>query len=137
MPVRLRIIGQGAKKILNNDHFIEYADSVPDIRNEYKKCHALIAPMGISGGSKFKILEAMASGTPIITSKAGISGLSVNETHVGIAHGVTGYARLVASIHTHSSLWQQKIRAARALVEHDYEWKPISEKMSAIWDNLK
>ena len=49
---------------------------VPDIAKEYQEADMLVAPHAIAGGTKFKMLEAMASGLPIVTTKEGMAGLA-------------------------------------------------------------
>jgi len=71
---------------------VTISERVPDIRRSFDDADILMAPMTIAGGSKFKILEAMASGVPVVTTKDGAEGLQVkNNTHIMLSDSVSGF----------------------------------------------
>jgi glycosyltransferase involved in cell wall biosynthesis len=79
--IKIVIAGQNAAKKLppvQDDH-IKIVDVAQDdthtIESWYKKATLLIAPIFGPGGTRLKILAAMASGLPIITTHTGVSGL--------------------------------------------------------------
>ena len=53
-----------------------FAD-VPDVRPFLAHCGMLVVPLRIGGGSRLKILEALASGTPVISTRVGAEGLKL------------------------------------------------------------
>ena len=56
---------------------IKISADVEDIRDAYYKSDVLLAPIYGPGGTRYKILEAMASGIPVVTTPQGIEGLGV------------------------------------------------------------
>ena len=62
LQAQLRIVGKGR-------------NAVARIQDELYKADFMIAPIRVGGGTKFKILEAMAAGLPVITTTIGASGL--------------------------------------------------------------
>ncbi len=132
----LRIVGKNMtaslkQKVLKEG--VELHEHVEDIREEYRGCDALLAPIRIGGGTKFKILEAMASGLPVITTSKGIEGLTVeNGKHVMVVDDI---ADMVGAV---DMLLNEKFRkpmtlAAREKIEEDYSWKTITGQLLTVW----
>jgi glycosyltransferase involved in cell wall biosynthesis len=111
-------------------------EHVDDIRTAYRQADALLAPISIAGGTKFKILEAMASGCPVITTPQGIYGISGADACVGIARNTEEFVRQAVSLGTQETLWSKRCRSARTLVESMYSWPAIAQKMSDVWEGV-
>ena len=56
---------------------IELHASVPDVRPFLARASMLVVPLRIGGGSRLKILEALASGTPVVSTRVGAEGLNL------------------------------------------------------------
>ncbi len=54
---------------------------VPDVRPFYRRAWAQIVPLRIGGGTRLKIPESMAIGTPVISTHIGAQGLDLNHDH--------------------------------------------------------
>jgi glycosyltransferase involved in cell wall biosynthesis len=52
---------------------------VPDTRKYYAECSIVITPIRSGGGTRVKILEAMAMGKPIVTTSIGVEGIPASE----------------------------------------------------------
>ena len=50
---------------------------VPDVRPFLARCGFLTVPLRIGGGSRLKILEALAAGTPVVSTRVGAEGLEL------------------------------------------------------------
>lgn len=90
--VRLAIAGHALPsswKLHWNDPRIEWIGYRPDLRELQRRSALFFAPLRYAGGSKVKILEAMAAGLPVITTSKGVSGLAVNngEHYLGSDEG--------------------------------------------------
>mgnify|MGYP001582636002 CR=1 FL=1 len=122
--LRTRILARGGQ-VLGN---------VESIAPVYQRADVFVAPHTISGGTKFKLLEAMASGVPIVTTKQGISGLFA-EPGVEYLEAVTP-EDFVEHI---SSLWDNPVLArsiaakARKRIEQKYDWNQIALIMEDVW----
>src|SRR5262249_31710007 len=58
---------------------IEVTGTVRDVRPYYRDALASIVPLKIGGGSRLKIIEAMAAGTPVISTRLGAEGLAMSD----------------------------------------------------------
>jgi glycosyltransferase involved in cell wall biosynthesis len=56
---------------------VELKGYVPDIRAAYAGADAAVVPIRAGGGTRIKILEAMASGVPVISTSKGAEGLEL------------------------------------------------------------
>ena len=107
---------------------------VSDIRQEYAKAFALLAPMTIAGGSKFKVLEAMASGVPVVSTVEGIEGINgEDEKEVLIARNTQAFVDQLVRLNTDHSLLEQLTKNARVLVEREYNWDAIATVLENVW----
>ena len=63
-------------KVANTPGVRVFAD-VPDVRPFLATCGMLVVPLRIGGGSRLKILEALAAGTPVVSTRVGAEGLEL------------------------------------------------------------
>jgi len=78
---RLCIVGRKpppdlVRRVATLDHVELHAD-VPDVRPYLSRCGVLAVPLRIGGGSRLKILEALACGLPVVSSRVGAEGLGL------------------------------------------------------------
>lgn len=134
---RLTIVGRGIPPLvrsLSEERGIGLKESVPAISKEYRSAHVLLAPLRIGGGTKFKILEAMASGLPVITTKRGIQGLLFEPNkHVLVADTVNEYVRAIGGLVKNKNVYQQLAKSARSSIEKHYSWDVIAGRLDNAW----
>lgn len=65
-----------AVRLLANRERIEVTGTVPDVRPYYRDAWLAVVPLRVGGGTRLKILEAMAAGVPVISTGLGAEGLS-------------------------------------------------------------
>lgn len=108
----------------------------PDIAKVYASADVLIAPHAIAGGTKFKMLEAMATGLPIITSAQGMAGLdAVANEHYFEAKTTAEYVAQVVSLVRNPQKTTAVVRNARRLVEKQYNWDSIARTLETAWQS--
>lgn len=109
-------------------------EDVDDIRKVFWTADILLAPMGISGGSKFKLLEAMASGTAVVTTQSGRIGIDANPGSQLLEAGSSEqFAEAVTSIYSDIGKTKEMTRNARRLVEEKYDWRLIANTLETVW----
>jgi glycosyltransferase involved in cell wall biosynthesis len=67
------------KKIAKERIDIEITENIPDARDAYRTASVMVAPIKGAGGTRLKILEAMASGLPVVSTTIGLAGLKVKD----------------------------------------------------------
>jgi glycosyltransferase involved in cell wall biosynthesis len=112
---------------------VSVKDSVTDIRDGFNTHDVLLAPMGIGGGTKFKILEAFASGTSVISTKEGVAGIGIEATVCQIAQTPADFVSSLASLYANPVAAAKQTAQARKFVEKIYDWDTIATIQDHVW----
>jgi glycosyltransferase involved in cell wall biosynthesis len=112
---------------LSDEPGVTVQGDVDDVRPYYQKALVSVVPLRSGGGTRLKILEAMALGTPVVSTSVGCEGLDVeNGRNILIADEPPDFAQRVTDLMTDKTLWDRIAREGRALVEESYDWGKIS-----------
>lgn len=85
-----------------------------------------IAPLLSGGGTRLKILEAMALGTPVVATSKGAEGLDARAgEHLLIADSAGDFAESTVRLLKEAGLRQQFAANSRKLVREKYDWGGI------------
>lgn len=140
--IQLIVSGQNAQKIrmLANNN-IKIINILPHdtntVKQVFKDATLFIAPIFGPGGTRLKILAAMASGIPVISTPTGVEGLDViDEVHVQIANDKEDFAKKVKSILSKEKLYESIRTNAYELVKTKYRWRIITQQLELIYKNL-
>lgn len=112
--------------------------SVKDIRDAYASSHMLLAPVEWGKGTRYKILESMATKTPIVATPVaveGIHGLESNE-HVLLGSSATELADQTLQLLQDKRLQQRLSKNSYQLVKENYNWKVISNELDRIYREI-
>lgn len=141
---KILIAGQNANKKLNiqSGNNIEVISLTQDdsatVLRLYKSSTIFIAPIFGPGGTRLKILAAMASGLPVISSQTGVEGLDLeNNTHVLIANTPEEFVNETIRILNDAPLYESIRKAAYELAIQKYSWKHIAEKLEIVYKKIK
>jgi polysaccharide biosynthesis protein PslH len=122
--VHLIITGDHANLPLPSMDNIILTGYVNDIKSLVASCDVSIAPIWSGGGTRLKILEAMAVGTPVVATSKGTEGLAAeNEKHMLIADDPQNFARQVSNLLLSSELREYISHNALQLVKDRYDWQ--------------
>jgi glycosyltransferase involved in cell wall biosynthesis len=112
---------------------VEFTGFVPDIRPVVAEAAALVVPARLGGGTRLKVLEAMALGTPVVATKLGAMGFDArNGEHLLIADRPQEFADAVVSVMQDTGLAAGLAGNAREMVRENYGWRAISEKLDEV-----
>lgn len=110
---------------------------VEDITTYLYNCTIYICPLRIGGGTRLKILEAMAAGIPVISTSIGSEGLNVeHDEHIVIADSPEDFKNATLELLYNKELRERIARSARCFVEENYGWDAISDQNSTIYNNM-
>jgi glycosyltransferase involved in cell wall biosynthesis len=106
---------------------------VEDVRLPVAEAVVAVVPIRQGGGTRLKILEAMALGTPVVATTKGAEGLDIvdGEHFLCADDPHTFTARTVLLLHD-SALRQRLANNARRLVETTYDWSQIGARFVAL-----
>lgn len=116
---------------------IEVTGTVADVRPYYREAVAAIVPLRVGGGSRLKILEAMAAGVPVVSTTLGAEGLNVShERDILIADTNEELGEAVATVMESEAMVRQLCEGGRALVSSRYDWLRVGEELFRIYEEL-
>jgi polysaccharide biosynthesis protein PslH len=128
--LRLAIVGAqppGAVRSLASDNVV-VTGTVPDVRPYYHNALVSVVPLRVGGGTRLKVLEAMAAGTPVVSTTLGAEGLDITHgKDILIADTPQAMADAVVSMQPESSQRLTMIANARRLVQATYDWNVVGE----------
>jgi polysaccharide biosynthesis protein PslH len=138
---KLWIVGNApTKKIFEyqkKDSTITVTGGIPDIRDAFNGAHALLAPVFSGKGTRYKILEAMASETPIVASKIAVEGLGLESgKHVLTSNSASEMATSAIKILENPDLRKKLANNGKKFVQEKYDWDQISKKLDIIYQQL-
>lgn len=135
--VKLLIVGRNPTpeilKLAKNG--IRIDGQVADIRTAFAKAQVLLAPIRNGRGTKYKVLEAMASGLPVVTTKLGIEGIEA-EGSVLVTESAEALARQTIKVLKDRQLAGRLAAKAKKIVYKKYNWKTISNRLNLVYQQL-
>lgn len=136
--ITLTIVGKKAKDLkCALDKRVIIKEFVPKIQDEYENADVVVSPIRLGGGTNFKILEAMASGTPVISLTNRLEGLDVRDgKHLVVVIEGSDFKPKLENLLNDLELRKRLAREARELVEREYSWKVIGNNLNTVWNNL-
>lgn len=139
--VRLVAIGGGVteelKRYSDQDPSVQFLGFVEDPLPIIETSNVFISPILSGGGTKLKVLEAMALGKPIVTTPVGAEGIDGRSgEHFIVADGAEPFAESVCEILNDRSLQKKLAEKARELAEEKYDWSRICHKNNRYYSTL-
>jgi len=115
---------------------IELEGFVPDVRSAYSRAEIVIAPLTASAGTNIKILEAMAMGRLVISTPAGINGLSlIADSDLILATCAAEMAERI--LHAHSNVAErQRVESQARKTSLQYDWREIARRQSELYKSI-
>ncbi|MEK7498211.1 MAG: glycosyltransferase family 4 protein, partial [Patescibacteria group bacterium] len=129
-----RKIPQRIRELASARDDIEITESIKDARNAYLGASVMVTPIKGSGGTRLKILEAMAAGLPIVSTSTGVAGLDVtHEENVLISDSSKGLAKETIRLLENGSLAKKIGTAGKKFVADNFDWRQIVKLHNPIY----
>jgi polysaccharide biosynthesis protein PslH len=125
---RLLLTGasDGAPAALRATPGVVLTGYVPDVRAVLASCRATLVPLRLGVGTRLKILEALALGTPVVATPLGAEGIAVRDgEHLLLGETPEVLAAHVVTLIESHELRARLAQAGRRLVEQHYSWDVI------------
>ena len=139
---RLYIVGDGIPDWLRAraaaDASIVLTGFVDDPLPYIQRSAVFVAPILSGGGTKLKILEAMAAGKAIVSTAIGVEGIQGNDQeHFLVADTPEAFSSCVIALLNDSALRDRLGKSARRRAMETYDWEAICEAMSRIYQDAR
>ena len=112
-------------------------DDFTGVVDNYLSAGLFVAPMYAPGGTRLKILAAMAAMVPVVTTSVGAEGYGaiVGES-ILIGNSSQQLADQATKIFQNKKLYAKIANNARQLVDTKFSWDPIAKKLESIYQEL-
>jgi glycosyltransferase involved in cell wall biosynthesis len=108
-----------------------------DVRPRIARSQVCVVPMTVGGGTRLKILEAMALGTPVVSTSRGAEGLDVTPgENILVSDEPEAFADAVLRVMSDVDLRARLSKNGRRLVEEKYDWRMIGERLNAFLEQV-
>ncbi len=114
------------------------SDDIRLVKKMYESSTLFIGPIFGPGGTRLKILAAMATGLPVIATKTGLAGLLVKDRYnVLIAESPEDFTSKIREVLSDEKLYESLRTNAYQLVNEIYNWKKIAQKLEIVYARIK
>ena len=122
---------------LNNPN-VEVIGEVPDAKAFVAENDVAIVPLLAGSGIRIKIIESMAMGKTVITTRVGAEGILYDEeVNIIIAENKAKMVEAIRSINENPQIAERIGREARKLVENTYDNRKIIARLLMFYEQIK
>jgi glycosyltransferase involved in cell wall biosynthesis len=139
--LKLKIVGRHPDNTIldleKDHHNVEVIGFVQDERELLEKAIALLVPLRIGGGSRLKIITAMALGKAIISTTKGAEGIHyTNNSDIIISDDPDLFAKNILKVVENTEFRSFIGKNALKLVQDFYDWNKIGKELLNFYDEL-
>ncbi|MGE0030145.1 MAG: glycosyltransferase [Steroidobacteraceae bacterium] len=122
------------RQAVGRDSFVEAPGFVQDVRPAVARAAVYIVPLRVGGGTRLKVLDAMAQGKAIVSTALGAEGLDVHDgVHLVLADDARSFADRVVYLLQHPDERLRLGDAARKKAELKYSWAILGERLAGVY----
>lgn len=139
--IKFYVIGQDPPpeivEIAARDSGIEVLGYVDDVRPFVAKAGIYIVPLRVGGGTRLKVLDALAQGKAIVSTSVGCEGIAVEAgKNIIIEDHPMDFANQVIDLLQDEHRRNELSNAARELAETHYSWDIMGKRLQAVYEKL-
>ena len=119
------------------DECVHVPGHVPDVRPWVERAAIYVVPMRVGGGTRLKVVDAMAQGKAIVSTTLGVEGIEGQDgLHFALADDAQGFADRIIELLDHPQERYSLGEAARARAESHYAWRTLGERLGDAYAEL-
>lgn len=116
---------------------VDLVGEVADVRPELHRAAVAVAPLRIGGGSRIKILEALAMEKAVVATTVGAEGLNLEPgTHLQLADSTDALAARVLELLRAPRAAREMGRRGAAMVRTRYGWEQSARALEQAWRDV-
>ena len=116
-----------------NRDSVRFTGRLPDVKDAVGGAVATVVPLLVGGGTRLKVLESLALGTPVVSTAKGVEGLDVvNGTHALVSDTADRFSADVLRLLDDPALAARLSSEGRALVRSTYTWEAIGRRLLEV-----
>jgi len=120
-----------------SDPRVSVTGFVDDVRPYLSRAEIYLCPMRDGGGTRVKVLDALAMSKPIVSTTMGCEGIDVTPgVDVLIADTPDSFVQQIERLRSDAALRDTLSQAARRLAVEKYSWPVIGQNLGAIYRRL-
>lgn len=124
-------------RLAEGDGSVQLPGWVPHMTPWYARAGVVINPMRGGTGTRLKVLEALAAGRPVVSTRIGAEGLEVSDgREVRLADDPASFAAEVFRLLRDQATAGAMGREGRLLVERNYDWKRCLAPLDTLYEEL-
>jgi glycosyltransferase involved in cell wall biosynthesis len=108
--------------------------NVADVRPFLARSAMMVVPLRIGGGSRLKILEALATELPVVSTRVGAEGLCLRDgEHLLVSDGIDDMAAsILATLRDPAGARSRADKGGRVVRER-YDWGALADRLEQVW----
>jgi glycosyltransferase involved in cell wall biosynthesis len=136
----LRVLGPGAGEevLARRGNGVDIIGMVDDVNPHLDRAAVVVVPLRIGGGTRLKIVEALAKGKAVVSTRLGAEGIDVVDgEHLLLADDPQEIADRVEQVLADPVLARRLGDAGRRLAEERYSWAVVTDRLEQFYDVLR
>ena len=109
---------------------VDVTGYVPDVRPYMWNASVFVVPLRMGGGTRFKVVEAMAAGIPVVSTRLGAEGIpAVDGRDLLLADDADAFAGAVVRVLTDPVLAAKLAENGLKFVRQHFDWAVIGDEL--------
>lgn len=134
----LQIVGRAptpaVQRLASLQKSVVVTGAVEDIRPYFSRSGIFVAPIRIAGGARLKILEALAMGLPVVSTRMGAEGIDLVEgKEVLLADSPEEFAAAVLRLLEDGEQRRQMAAQGRQAAQERFDWNRVAPRLLDIY----
>lgn len=120
------------------DPRIEWHGFVADLAQLQQKSSVFLAPLRHGGGSKLKVLEALAAGLPLVSTEQGASGLDLHDAQQAcLGESPEVLSQALIELLANPERARQMGECGRQHIQRTHDWNAAADQLQAVYQQLQ
>lgn len=136
VPATLDVVGSPPTEPIQ-DASVSYRGRVPSVARWYERAHVVVVPVFHGSGTRLKLIEAMAFGRPVVSTRLGAEGLPVRpKIDYVAAEDVEEFVEALVTLAGQCAVSDPDLEQMLASAHHavsDLTWPSITKRLAALY----